>query len=225
MASVRLNFSPPIERDIVKLHILEASSQTGTFSEIEEVDQIGTYPNYISYYTTDLAQSAYDWFRIQWEDDKGALSDLSEAVQGGTESYVGELTEWVMLRDSTINENVASQEVESALFQVFGTTTPDSLNPNEKSGIVLLAMARIYLTKLGSSSGRAQKWTAGLITMDTGTTAAQQSKANIDALLKQAGKLLGVAYGVIAQMAEVEVAGVPPEIVTFDPSRLLIEVQ
>jgi len=227
VASVRLNFSPPIEPNITKLHILESTSQTGTFSEIEVVTGIGTYPSYISYYTTNLATAATNWFRIQWEDNKGALSDLSEAVQGGTESYVGELTEWVLLRDSTINENVATQEVEAALFQVFGTTTPDTLDPDQKSGITMLAMARCYLTKLGASSstGTANKWTAGLVSMDSGTTAAQQGQANIEMLLKQAGKLLGLNYSVVAQMAEANLFGNNGDGPTFDPSRLLIEVQ
>lgn len=221
MASVRLNFSPPIEQGITKLYIFEAADQAGPWDEIEVVTSVGAYPEYISHYTTDQASSGVSWFRIRWEDNKGAMTDYSEAVQGGTETVVGELVEMVMLRDPTINENVAMQEIEAVLDLVFHDQDPE-LSPSQKSGVVMLAMARVYLTKVTTQS-TASEWTAALVSMKVGDT--QQGKANVEWLLKEASKSLGMSFSVVAQMAELEIPGLTPSVNGFDPSRLLVEIE
>ena len=88
---VPLDFIPPQEDNIVKLHIYESSAQGGPFSEIELVTEVGTWPNYIDHYTTANATALDDWFAIQWEDDKGAKSVLSSPVKGGTDYLVREV--------------------------------------------------------------------------------------------------------------------------------------
>ena len=120
MASVFLNFTPPDREDLTKLRIFEATDAAGPWNEIEVVTAIGEYPNYISSYTTNLATSNTNWFSIQWEDAKGAQTDQSNAIQGGTETLVGEIVDRVLVRDNTLDEQVVLAETEALIERYFG---------------------------------------------------------------------------------------------------------
>jgi hypothetical protein len=119
MASVRLDFTPPTAPGITALHIEEASAKEGVFAEIEEVTAVGTYPNYISYYTTDNAVAANGWFRIRWEDADGIFTAYSSPLQGGTKTLVQEIVDRVMLRMPNANEIIVTQEAQAAVSLVF----------------------------------------------------------------------------------------------------------
>lgn len=86
MPSVVLDLRPPRDmRELVELIILESGvGSAGPYHIIETVTDIGVYPDYIKQYVTDLAEAEADYFMVQWRDDKGALSETSIPVQGGT---------------------------------------------------------------------------------------------------------------------------------------------
>jgi len=228
MASVYLNFVPPNDvRDLVKLHIYEAPAQAGPFSSIEVVTSIGSPGAYITDYTTTQALSATDWFAIQWENSKGAFSDMSSAIQGGTTSVVSEVVERVLLRDPTLNEQIVAQEAAAVVEGYCGTVTPDmsTLNYNELSGLTLLTMARCYLVRVASGSGTSASWTAGLLTEKQSTTTATQTLKSIEDLIRVANTWLGRTYTVVALMKEVSVAGgYTSRLTGVDISRSLIEL-
>src|SRR5262245_35971053 len=103
MASVRLDFTPPGIPDVIELHVEEAPDSGGPFVQIDTADS-GTYPNYISSYTTQLATSTTYWFRIRWETLQGVFTPYSAPLQGGTKTLVQEIVDRVMLRNPSLNE-------------------------------------------------------------------------------------------------------------------------
>jgi hypothetical protein len=217
MAIVPLDFIPPTDPDITKLHIEEATDQAGPFGEIEEVTEIGTYPNYITRYTTDQAALASNWFRIRWENSKGAMSPFSEPIKGGTTTLVQQIVDRVMLRDPLANENVTQQESEAVIEDVFSTTDaysvdPETVTAKQKSGITFLTLARVYLSSIVTSisGGAVQSYTAGLVSQSAGSQAqsqVSQGMSNIEQLIEWANRDLGLSYSLIMLLKEIDVAG------------------
>jgi hypothetical protein len=121
MASVYIDFVPPDRPGFVKLLIYESPDADGPFVLIETVTEIGTYPNYLTQYSTDKATAVQSFFAIRWEDEKAVQTEMSEAVQGGTESLVGIVTSRVMLRSSGMSENVVVQETEDVICEYMGS--------------------------------------------------------------------------------------------------------
>lgn len=225
MFSITLRFSTPTVDDIVKLHVYEAPSVDGVFTEIEVTADVGTYPNYIDRFTTVQAVSQTDWFAIAWEDAAGNISDLSIPVQAGTETLVGEIVDQVRFRQPSIQENVISLEALAAIEAVYPTEDPavklkDDVNYRTLSGLVLLTQARALMISQSSAS----QWTAGIVSMksDSGTTV---SLDRIDRMLNQAASLLGLSYSVILQLAELPVAGGYRQLIGVDLSRSIYEIQ
>jgi hypothetical protein len=224
MPSVHLDFVPPPQPDVDKLLIYESPTQDGIFTLIETVTPVGTYPNYISEYTTDDATSTTNWFAIKWGDTKGWVSDISESIQGGTETLLGEIVQRVMLRDISANENIVMQEAEAVIEQVLGAGTHELIDVSKRklSGMVLLTLARVQLGKVLTSSGSVSEFAAGLIRVKTGNQTSVRD--NIRALMDEAASLLGISKSIVAQMAIPEVAG-GAAIVSADLSRLIVEIE
>ncbi len=222
MAKVFLDFVPLDHPGLTKLHILEGAAAGGPFSEIEMVTPVGTYPDYLTSYTTDLAVNANNWFAIQWEDNKGWVSEISQAVQGGTTTLVGEIVSRMLQRDSGVKENVALQSAQSVVELYFNadpyTIDPDDVGYNVKDGLTLLALARSYIWRV-ASAGTTSKYTAGLVSQEFGDT--QSGFNNIDQLIAQANSILGLNVSRILLMDDIEIAG---GTLTFgeDISRLLL---
>jgi hypothetical protein len=216
--------------DVTKLLIYEGPSKNGPFNIIETVTPVGSYPDYINNYTTDDALSATDWFAIRWEDSKGARTELSAPLQGGTQSLPGEIVSRMLLRDPMIDENVALQEAEAVISEYYGVLDPYSIDvntvaPNILNGLTLLAMAYTYITATStSSSTTAQKFTAGLVSIDAGTSAKSNVQTSIDLLFKQANRLLGRNYSRIMQMKQLAVAGGYTRLMGVDLSRTEIDL-
>ena len=224
--SVALEFLPPTDEDIVKLIILEAPAAVGPFLSIEEVTDVGSYPTYINNYTTDLATSKTNWFAIQWEDSKGALSPVSAAVQGGMSTLAGEIVDRVMLRDPNLNQNVVMQEALAVIEMYFKqdpTTIPLSeASYAELSGLTLLTMARCYIVTAASQTST-DDYTSGLVSQKSGT-GSKSGGIDLDALIAQANAFLGTNYSVIMVMEEIEIAGGMVGVTTKDQTRLIIEI-
>lgn len=227
MAAVHLEFQPPDTDDIATLHVEEAPAATGTFAEVQTFPA-GTFPNYIHEVDVTAATSATDWFRIRWETTAGGFTEYSNPIQGGTTTIVAKVTDRVLLRDPTVNAIIAGQEAEAAVAEYFNVDDPYSIDvakatPKVLSGLTLLALARSYTLRLITSSGHANKWTAGLISMDTGTTTSQ-SWDSVDRMIELANRELGRNYSRVLLMKEIEVAGGLRQLKSLDVSRALIEI-
>jgi hypothetical protein len=232
-ASVYLDFIAPNEiPDLVALHIFEAANSAGPFNEIEVVTAIGTQGSYITSYTTDKALATTDWFTIQWRNSKGALTDMSMPVQGGSQSLVAEIVSRALLRDPSLNEAIVAQEAEIAVSEYYGTQDPLSIPVQgvplkTLSGLTYFTMARSYVAKASSTTTTAGgKWVAGLVSLDTSSSSKTTNAwDNIEALLRIANRELGRSYSVILLLEEIEVAGRYKQLVAADLSRNIIEVQ
>lgn len=223
---VHLSFIPPNAPDLAELHIYEAAAQDGPYDEIEVVTPpaIGVEGNYLTEYTTIRANSATDWFAIEWIDAKGASFGMSQGVQGGVESLVGEIVERVELRDPTIKKEIAEQEAEAAVETYFSTDDALSVlesqaTAREISGLTLLTIVRSRLALI--TLGASQSYTAGLVS-EKGATAT--SLSDFKSLLNQANELLGTSFSVILQMADNEIAGGSVVAAIPDQSRLLMDI-
>lgn len=222
--SVHLDFVPPNDlEDLTTLHIYEGPTADGPFAEIEAVTAIGSYPNYISAYTTNLATSASDYFTVAWEDSKGALTEQEVPQQGTAMGVAYEITRRVLLRDSSVNEQVAFEEAEAVVEEIYGTVNPDPSTVTRKkmSGMTLLTLARVQLSEL-ARSGSISSWSAGLVSMKSGDFT--QGIKSVRELILEASRLLGMNTSVIAQFALPEIAGGLAEVVMADISRLEIDV-
>lgn len=228
MASVHLDFVAPDIPDLAQLEIYEATTPEGAFTLIETVTEIGVYPDYLSEYTTNLAVSDTNWFRIRWADEKGAVTGYSQAVQGNASSLVKKLVDRIQLRAPTVNEGVAVQVAEYVISEVMGTDNPydPTLNPTYRQleGMTLLGVARSLIHESAVSASDTSQWVAGLVSMKSGSSTETSTKI-IDYLLKEAARALGFSFARIAQMAVPPIAGGLSEIVTADISRLMIEVE
>lgn len=84
MATVKLYFEPYPENDANGLVIEESADGLAGWTEIEDISagQIGTFPNYISSYTTSNAADVDYWFRIAWKVG-GVTQNYSDPLQVG----------------------------------------------------------------------------------------------------------------------------------------------
>jgi hypothetical protein len=207
MASVRLDFTPPDVPGITKLYIYESPTKAGAFSLIDQTTDVGSFPNYISYYSTDNAISGIDWFAIQWEDASGVQSDMSDPWQGGTTSLVQIISNRVMIRDPLASENIVVQEAEAVIEEVMMTdpylVDPDTVSYKQKSGITLLTLARVMLTNLITQTNTSS-YTAGLVSQSAGSSTQQTADiSKVEKLIELANKDLGLNYSVILLMQKV----------------------
>lgn len=231
MAIVRLDFVPPSDPDIASLHIYESTTPEGGFSEIEEVTAIGTYPSYISYYTTDNASSVSNWFSIAWENTGGAMGELSQPIQGNATTLVQKVATRVLQRAPSLSEAVVVQASEYAVSVGLRVDNPydpalvDSISYRKLEGLTLLALARsLMVLVVTTTSSSVQEFTAGLISVKTGgETGTKTAIDNIQALLDQAAVDLGMTRSWVAQMMLPEIAQ-GQVVLSADLSRTIIDV-
>lgn len=234
MASVALNFRPPMEPGIVTLKIYEAPASSGPWTLIETVNlaAIGAvYPDYITRHTTDDAVSAVDWFSIEWIDGAGASSGQSAPVKGGTENLVSVITERVLLRDPSLDENVVAQEAEAVIEKLFPGRVVRDVQPDEAtfqmlSGMTLMTMAASYIQVfLSESSSSVDDFTAGLVSMKSGSASSKKDLKSIKDIVALANSILGMSYSVKLLIEEAVVGGGFKQLQGVDLTRLLLEVE
>lgn len=206
MASVHLTFQPPDEPNITHLHIEEAPAKTGPFAEIENVTPVGVYPDYMTEFTCNLAVNALDWFRIRWEDDKGAFTAYSQPFPGGSTTLIGQIVRRVRERDTSLNVQVVIQEAEAAIQMHFG----ESVDPYDTTlvasyrvlnGLTYLVMARAIIARTLLTQNTASA-TIGLVSWRKDTTV--QNRADVQQLLDLANKELGIGTSLVLQLEEVQ---------------------
>jgi hypothetical protein len=203
-SSVHLTFVSPDRRDLTKLHIYESMTQVDIGTVIETVTAVGSYPDYINEYTTNMAASVANWFRIQWEDSKGAKTEISAAVQGNTETLVGKVVGRVLQRDHQADENVVTQEAEAVIEKYLAVTDPYDptivVSYETLNGLVYLTLARTYLSS-AISQGTVESATLGLVSFRSSTGSART--IDVQALIDLANSYLGIGTSLVLQMAEV----------------------
>jgi hypothetical protein len=229
MKSIRIDFNPPRDRGFEELKIWQSTTATGPWQLIETVTEIGAYPDYISDYTTDQAGDNAAYLAVEWVDDKGASTDLSNPLQVGTEKLVGEIVNRVMQRDSTLDENVIFQETEAVVEDYFDVD-PYSLdvsyaNYKTITGLTYLVLARSLITTQITQAAAANfdSVTLGLVSIKSGSTSSQQQtnlRNYLDQLLELANTNLGINTSVILQMEAIQVGG--RKAIEWDQSRLML---
>jgi hypothetical protein len=229
MSSVRLDFIPPQEQGIVKLEIWESPTKDGTYTKIEDVLGVGSYPTYITYYTTDNATSGTHWFRIRWEDSGGALSEFSEPVQGGQTSLVKTLVDRTLLRNPSLDERVVAQTAEFIIQVVMDTDNPydPTLQPTpaQLEGMTMYCVGYSMMSSTASSASAGESYTAGLISQKSETSSSKAvSGQPWDVFLDQAAILLGFSKSFVMQMKTLDVYPVleSGRIADYDQTRLLL---
>jgi hypothetical protein len=201
---IPLTFVPPDVENLVSMMIWEGPSSDGPFVVIETVTDIGSYPTYIDNYTTDLASSPTDWFALTWEDDKGAETELTQAIQGGVHTLVAEITQRCLQRMPRLSLQVVTQEVEGTIQTYMGEMT-DPYDPTlestvsyrKKNGLTYMAIARTLMGEMLMESA-VESATMGLITFKAANTT--QMLKNIEELIAMAEADLGISGSRVIDM-------------------------
>lgn len=206
--SVRLDFTPPSIPDIIKLHVEEAPASAGVFAEIDSTTQVGSYPNYISYYTTQVASDLNYWFRIRWETSDGVFSPYSSTLQGGTKTLVQDIVDRVLLRNPNLNEIIVTQEAQAVVAQYFGTDDPNSIPVTGASyveirGMTNMTLARSLVATFFATGGTVSGFTAGLVSIKAGTTGGTDPSKAIEALVKSANIDLGTGESFVLLLKQI----------------------
>lgn len=207
MASIALEFVAPDMPDLAELQVYESANQSGPYTLIETVQDIGSYPDYIHDYTSDVATSLNYWFMIQWVDDKGAKSKQSTPIKGQTQLLIGKIVDRVLQRSSSLHPSVVLQEAEAAV-EIFFNTDPysisfDTLSTGRKyqiiNGLTYLVLARCMLVRL-IQTGSLSSATLGLVSFKNVTA---QQKVDIQELVDLANKELGINQSTIIDMERI----------------------
>lgn len=227
MFTIPIKFVQPQEPDLVKLHIYEGSDPGGLFYEIDSSSDIGEFPEYIDEFTTTQARDPMDWFAIQWEDNKGAKTELSAPLQGGSKTLIGEIVERVLLRSSELNQALVTEEAES-LLEWWKSADPYTLNLDDYTytqitALADLTMVNTFYALLAERAGSTTDYRAGMIS-ESYSGYPVQSDSSLRNLELRALKRLGIGGSRIASIEkwdhnhEFEICGVKT---TFDSSRTL----
>lgn len=196
MATVRLDLVSPANPNVVALRVYESSEAAGPYSQVDRTVEVGSYPAYISSYSTTLAMSTTDWFYVGWEDDAGNIVSTSQPVKVGAPSLVEQVVERVLQRDAALDRYVVTQEAEVAVEDVFPGQNPYDVAAaatyKQLGGLVYLTMARCYV--FGDASD--DTVSLGLVRMQQSAHA----QADVQKLLDLASASLGLNQSRILQM-------------------------
>ncbi len=227
---VRLDFVPPSDPDIAKLHIYESVAEEGPYNEIEVVTVIGTYPNYITRYTTNLATAVDRWFAIAWETDQGIIGDMSAGLQGGTRTLVHEVFSRLMQRDATLNEAIAVQATEFVIAEYMKVLDPydltrESVTWRQLEGLTLMALARSSIQTFLMEGASGESYTAGLVSQKSDSSTKASLDNLIDYLTKEANRLLGIGNAWVFVLPDIDPTGLGGvSSISWDHSRLALTV-
>lgn len=210
MATVAIDFTPPDISGMVALRIYEAATKEGVYAQIERITAIGFYPTYITRYTSTMALSSTDWFKIAWEDAGGDISIMSQPVQGGTTTLVSTLVNRVMLRDPNLAEQVVAQVAEAVVSLVMHTPDPYDVTLTatyaQLEGMTLLILARSNMHMIMQSASSSDSYTAGLIAIkNSSSTKTSAGTDLIEWLIDQANLLLGLNYSAVMLMTDISI--------------------
>ena len=134
----------------------------------------------------------------------------------------------MILRNPSLNEIIVTQEAQAVVSQVFSTQDPNSMQVEDATyvqlrGMVNMTLARSLIATFLASGGSVAKYTAGLVSLQSGTTGTDPTKA-IEALLASANNDLNLNYSVILLMSEID-CGVKQERIAIDLTRTTIDYE
>lgn len=157
MAKVTLYFLPYSEDDADGLRIQESADGVTGWSTIEDVGSgfIGTYPEYISSYTTSLATDTTFFFRIAWL-VSGAPQGFSNAVQVGdlpprytATDIIQAQTQYLAIQ--TASDIYINQLIDTAYFMLQDECGPfDEMDPGfiERAPLAMLRLVEYLFVRL-----------------------------------------------------------------------------
>jgi hypothetical protein len=204
---IPLTFVPPDVENLASMRIWESSTANGPFSLIETVAAIGSYPTYIDNYTTVFAASATDWFALTWVDNKGAETELTQAIQGGVQTLVAEITQRCLQRMPRLSLQVVTQEAEGSIQVYMGEDTDpydptlyDDTSYRQKNGLTYMTIARTLMGEMLMTSA-VQQAQMGLISFKSANTT--QLLKNIQELIRLAESDLGISGSRVLDMERI----------------------
>jgi len=229
MASVSLTFIPPSRPGFVKLHIFETADPAQLAALIDTIENIGSYPNYITKASTNNAAAIDDWFAIQWEDDQGVVTVLSELMKGGVTTLIGELVNRVIMRNPAFDGAIVVQETEGVISFVYNVDDPYTIELASVNKLWMVELTNLifvaceYLNVLlGASSSNA--YTAGVISEST-STSSLAILDSLEKLEKRSLRRLGIGGSWLASIdrgtVEDRLFSVTGDKTLIDVSRLL----
>lgn len=227
MASQYLFFKEPDIEGLTTLYVEESADGLDPFVEIDHTDDIGTYPDYITSFTTDQAADPTHFFRIRWGNGDGYFTEYSLPMQGRSNTVIGQIVKRVIERDFDFGFDVSviAQEAEVAISTKFGADT-DPYDPTltvtakEMAGLVYLTIARAYAFQI-MKEGSEGNYTAGLVSQrsDTGKTRMDQ----VDWFVREANKLLGLNVSAVMLLEDCDPIGIGvTSAIDYDQSRLTV---
>lgn len=193
MATVRLYFEPYPEDDADQLRIEESADGVSGWSEIENISAIGTFPNWISSFTTSNATSVDYWFRIRWAVG-GVPQNYSEPLQVG--DLAPKYTTPDLIKDTSrfpllvaLDTLYIQELIDQAYFMVQNECGPfDELNPDFIE-VAPLAM-RLYVEQLSVTQDPTNSAIyAGVLEEKIGSYRYRKSDLAITELAEKGGEL------------------------------------
>lgn len=226
MAVVKFEIALPAIPDIEKIRVYESGTKDGAFAFIQEIENLGSYPDYIDWIEVTLASSADDWFAIKWVDTNGAESALSNPFKGNTQSVVGEIAQRVAQRGVSQSNEIVVQETEAVTERYFRSNPYDvnieNVTHTQLVGLTYLVMARLIM--LDITSGSSDSYTAGLVSQKSQTGGTDKMKFLND-LIAVASQYLGIPSALIMQLADIDPTGLGSRTaINWDHSRLALTV-
>lgn len=225
MATIPLSFIAPDIDGLTELRIYESSSSSGPFSLIDTITPVvDDDDNYISEAVTSNAASASDWFAIAWYD--GATeTDLSSPIK--VVASLARVVNGVLLRDPSLNAQIVAEEAEVALYDYFGANWSEAVpTPREMSGLIWMAMARAYISKIVEAASASESYSAGMVSQKTASSSGSGTNylAMVERFLDFANAELGTNKSVVMQLADFDPTGMGTlSLITIDQSRLVLE--
>lgn len=231
MPRVVLNINPYQAPGAASVQVYESATPEGPWTLIDTL-AAGEYPNYLTRVDTNLAASAADWFAVQWIAADGAdLTPLSPSMRAQSSSLVQMLVDRVRQRDSSLDEDVVTQEAEGAIETFLGKNPyeadfyldlPSSERYSTLNGLTYLIMARSMIDRLIKTSS-VTKATIGLVSMQSGDTST--SVKNIEALIDLANGLLNKSYSLVMLLEDIQIGNSIQGVTWRDQSRLVLETE
>jgi hypothetical protein len=142
---------------------------------------------------------------------------------------VQEIVDRCLLRNPALNEVIVTQEAQAVVSDVMHTQDPNSVLVEEATyvqlrGMTNLTLARSLVATYLAAGGTVSKFTAGLVSLQTGATTADPTKA-IEALIASANGDLNLNYSVILLMANIDSGCRPAQLHGVDLTRTSIDYE
>ena len=143
-------------------------------------------------------------------DDKGAETELTQAIQGGVKTLVSEITERCLQRMPRLSLQVVTQEAEGSIQVYLGETTDpydptllDQTSYRERNGLTYMTIARTLMGEMLMSSA-VQQAQMGLISFKSANTT--QMLKNVQELMRMAESDLGISGSRVLDMERIVIA-------------------